>query len=82
MSKSELNRRKMLHKSANAEIAKAELNERDFTRAPSKDEIELELRRLQVSIQIKNKTLVPNFSEIVKKHFQKNNLFSKTYKIS
>ena len=72
----------MLHKSANAEIAKAELNERDFTRAPSKDEIELELRRLQVSIQIKNKTLVPNFSEIVKKHFQKNNLFSKTYKIS
>ena len=72
----------MLHKSANAEIAKAELNERDFTRAPSKDEIELELRRLQVSIQIKNKTLVPNFSEIVKKHFQKNYLFSKTYKIS
>jgi len=48
LSKTELERRKNLYKSKNADTARGELHERDHTRPPSQAEIETELKRLQV----------------------------------
>lgn len=49
MSKNELERRKQLHKSRNAEMARGEMLQRDHKRPPTQIEIDTELKRLQVS---------------------------------
>lgn len=49
MSKGELERRKNMHKSRNADSARSEMHLRDPLRAPSQAEIDTELKRLQVS---------------------------------